>query len=46
MTEAFCADHASFILVKAEKEGESDQIYSWGSQAGGVLGREALTEEL
>ena len=46
MNEAHCADNASFILIKADKEDESDQVYSWGSQAGGVLGREALTEEL
>lgn len=39
ITEAHCADNASFVLVKQERSTESDVIYSWGSYQNGCLGR-------
>lgn len=44
ITEAHCADNASFILVKQERSTESDVIYSWGSLQSGCLGRNTSSD--
>ena len=39
--EVHCADHASFALVRAQRDADADEVFSWGSVERGILGRPA-----
>ena len=38
--EVHCADHASFALVRAQRDADADEVFSWGSVESGILGRQ------